>query len=1005
MQQSARDRFMARQQALDELISITQNLHPEADLGFLNDAIYSLPLTRQEQRDCIQLINVARMQQSQNSFFESTYHHLLNLYVLNGSRLPVLKLVDRRLRGLAEGHGGLLVISGVAGIGKTSLVLAFQERMRQLGAGFIAVRCSEQENSTYGLWQEVVRSIAGRGISGGNLPAPLGKAKEVESTGQLKQSLADWLVQCTSRQPLVILLDDVHWADADSLEVLNYLTDRSVQWPVLFIVTYRSEETQTRRELVDTLVVLRRSRQVDSTVLKPLSREDVERLITAYHGPCSPELGSYLFKRAEGHPLFTLELLHDFVSRNLLARNHEGFWLPPEQSAPIPTVLKELITQRVGRLGREVEGLLTAAAVAGETWNLKIIEPLLDLDEERLLQALEKALGTDLIASEDDKTEIYRFSHGLIREVLYTGLLARRRIRFHEQIGLQVEKQQGANIYILAHHFLEAGVWEKAIHYCIAAGEQSGQRFAFYSALQWYQKALAAADQAGKALSPAVSLTLYDHLGRTYRALEQRDAAESIYSRMCDMARNNGDAGAEGNALINLAYIQINQYMFDLAERTAHEALKIGERTGDLRMLANVHICLGVLLIYRGNPFEAKHHLIEADSHAQMLDDDVLQSEIAKQRSYLAIWEGQYREAEKNARIMFTGAQRSTDPLVQTGGYQNLAWTQIESGNYTEAYQNLLTVIDAGEASDIHHHGLPRFLNLMGYLHLELGDAGQALMWDQKALAASWNDRSQGNYEMRRYSLLNLATDYLYLDRLGEAQEIIEQFESIKEASESVRFRYFNRYQLLMSEVYLRQRMFERSIELAQEARRLAQPNRMLKNIARSHWLEGHALVGLRRFEAALEHFEKGIAIVDDIQHGSLRWKIRLSLALGLRLARKSPEEGIRQARKLVNQTIQLLSGSPLQQIFLASHWLEQLEELEKNPTPEIPKYPAGLTQREVEVLHLVAQGATNQQVADVLHISVRTVNTHMTNILNKTGCGNRTAASAFAREHNLVPR
>jgi DNA-binding NarL/FixJ family response regulator len=97
------------------------------------------------------------------------------------------------------------------------------------------------------------------------------------------------------------------------------------------------------------------------------------------------------------------------------------------------------------------------------------------------------------------------------------------------------------------------------------------------------------------------------------------------------------------------------------------------------------------------------------------------------------------------------------------------------------------------------------------------------------------------------------------------------------------------------------------------------------------------------------------------------------------------------------------LSGSPLQGIFLASHWIKQLENLERPSAPEKPIHPAGLTPREVEILRLVAKGATNQQIADVLHISVRTVNTHMTNILNKIGVDNRTAASTFAVQNKLV--
>jgi DNA-binding NarL/FixJ family response regulator len=197
--------------------------------------------------------------------------------------------------------------------------------------------------------------------------------------------------------------------------------------------------------------------------------------------------------------------------------------------------------------------------------------------------------------------------------------------------------------------------------------------------------------------------------------------------------------------------------------------------------------------------------------------------------------------------------------------------------------------------------------------------------------------------------------------------------------------------------------MFEQAIELAQEARSLAQSQNVLKNTAKSHWLEGQALTGMKRFDEAIQHFEKAIEIADEIGHGSLRWNIRLSLAEVLRKTGQSADVAIQQARTLIDQTLQSLSGSPLQTVFLASNWIKQLEEPEQTPSNDKPLYPAGLTQREVEVLRLVATGASNQQVADVLHISVRTVNTHMTNILNKTCCENRTAATAYAMEHNLL--
>ena len=145
---------MKKYRSLDELVATL--LHqPEADFGFLAHSIYAATLIRQQQQGFLWLIEWVCPQHLQDASFESVYSHLLYLYVLNGSRLDSLRLIDCRLRGLAGGQNALLLISGVAVIGKTSLVLVFQERMHALCLQLIMVRYSEQENVTYGLWQDV----------------------------------------------------------------------------------------------------------------------------------------------------------------------------------------------------------------------------------------------------------------------------------------------------------------------------------------------------------------------------------------------------------------------------------------------------------------------------------------------------------------------------------------------------------------------------------------------------------------------------------------------------------------------------------------------------------------------------------------------------------------------------------------------------------------------------------------------------------------------------------
>jgi DNA-binding CsgD family transcriptional regulator len=203
----------------------------------------------------------------------------------------------------------------------------------------------------------------------------------------------------------------------------------------------------------------------------------------------------------------------------------------------------------------------------------------------------------------------------------------------------------------------------------------------------------------------------------------------------------------------------------------------------------------------------------------------------------------------------------------------------------------------------------------------------------------------------------------------------------------------------------LAQNNLSEAVEFAREAREFASSNNAPKNIAKSYWFEGEALMGLNRHRDAVRLLQDAAKMVDEIKHGSLRWKIRLSLAEALVKAGKSPKLPLQEARRMVEKIGESLAGSPLQQSFLSSSWTAKIEALEQAPTAQKPTNPAGLTRREVEVLRLVASGATNQQVADELHISVSTVNAHMNNILNKTGSENRTAASAFAARHNLLSR
>ena len=134
---------MNKSSQFSELISLAKKTYGEVDLDFLVNSVYSETLSREEQRAYMQLIDLARVKQAENPVYEPLYNQLLHLYVLNGSRINALSRLDRRIRGLVSGQSALVLISGNSGIGKTSLVMALQERIGKLGADFVVVRCPE----------------------------------------------------------------------------------------------------------------------------------------------------------------------------------------------------------------------------------------------------------------------------------------------------------------------------------------------------------------------------------------------------------------------------------------------------------------------------------------------------------------------------------------------------------------------------------------------------------------------------------------------------------------------------------------------------------------------------------------------------------------------------------------------------------------------------------------------------------------------------------------------
>lgn len=387
-----------------------------------------------------------------------------------------LSRVDRVLDGLAGGRGGVVLLSGEAGIGKTRLAEAVAERARSRGVIVSWGRSFESEGTpAFWPWVEVLRHAfagldadgpgavvrevgAGAGLLVRLVPelAPLLPAAPagMESADDglrfsLNDAVARTVVAVADRRPLVVVLDDVHWADAPTLRLLRVLAVPIASHPLVLVVTYRDDEIGP--DLTDALAALGRAESVERIELAGLDEADVGRLLRErLVEPPTTDVVRAITDRSAGNPFFVGELAR------LLGDEPS----PAVTGADVPPGVREVIRRRIQRLPEGVERLLIAAAVAGREFDLRVAARAAELDEtdDATLDLVDAALEAHLL-EEGARVGRFRFPHALVREAIVSGLSGPRRTRMHRRLAAVLAALPGTgraeDLAALAFHALE----------------------------------------------------------------------------------------------------------------------------------------------------------------------------------------------------------------------------------------------------------------------------------------------------------------------------------------------------------------------------------------------------------------------------------------------------------------------------------------------------------------------------------------------------------------------
>jgi tetratricopeptide (TPR) repeat protein/predicted Ser/Thr protein kinase len=450
-------------------------------------------------------------------------------------RLVAREAELRELKGYVDlaisGQGQLVAIAGEPGIGKTRLAREGLIYARLRGCRVFAGACYEQEGGVPYLpfveafqdylkttdTSQVAEEVGGEGTELIKIVPDFADAvpgltasvalEETHERLRLYDAVADFFVHLSQRAPIIILLDDVHWADAATLQLMRHLARRLHGERILLIATYRDVELDRQHPLADLLREMNRERLYQRVLLRRLNADGVRAMIGAMFGveQVSEEFGALIYRETEGNPFFVEEVLKHLIESGAIYRENGGWGRKKIAEIEVPQSVKEVIGRRLEQVSEPCRQTLTIAAVIGKRFDFDVLVQTADAGEDQVLDSVEEAMRSQLLGEEKvGGAVMYDFAHALIRETLYESLSLRRRMRLHQRVGEALEsvyaKNTDAVIEDLAFHFARSpqAEVEKAVGYALRAAEKAQRVHAHEEAVKFYTEALDLLREAGR---------------------------------------------------------------------------------------------------------------------------------------------------------------------------------------------------------------------------------------------------------------------------------------------------------------------------------------------------------------------------------------------------------------------------------------------------------------------------------------------------------------------------
>ncbi|CAN5808940.1 hypothetical protein BH23CHL2_BH23CHL2_04740 [soil metagenome] len=964
---------------------------------------------------------------------------------------------DRELRILADsfatavsGQGGLVLITGEAGIGKTSLAEAVYRTTP--GAVILTGHSYElTDTPPYGPWVDLFSRYhpADDDPQPPNAFAEPGNVGEIPSTARLFQEVRDFFAsltksRTTDARPIVVLLEDLHWSDPASLDLLRFLGREVAGLPVLLIGTYRSDEVTPTHPLGRLLPAMTRESRATIVDLRRLLLTDIQLLLSGRYALAQGDharLVEYLYRRSEGNPFFAMELLRTLEEGRVLRQDGETWNVGDLTRVPVPTLARQVIEARLDRLDADRRRQLAVAAVIGQEIQVTLWTAVSGEDRSALQATVERGVTGHLLVESDDGTRL-RFAHALIRETLYEQTPLPMRQAWHRRIAGALLSSPNPDPDDVANHFLRAAD-ERAVDWLVRAGDRAQRAYAWETAINRYQTALDLMEETSA--DPGQRAWLLCLLGLLHRYSDPWCGVEYM-ERAAILATQSGDPVITaitlyyrgylhtyaGNGMQGIDYQRAGIAMIDAFSPTERDQFRAMTANGRMAREWNpwASFCVGLVLFGHYRESERLVQRLLAEEHQE---DGLTEKQNAA--SYRALMEihsafGRPDEACQAGAHARSGFE-AMDHQAMLGGTAMVELTSTVLPYFTNQIAERQSIADMTErawslagASVTDPDFSPRsgcfslfmlrgeweeasriasvMLRLDWFVDAFTGEIARLAYWrgDQN-LARQIIGKSMtsgpptppGQLHYRTGLELQRISVQIAIDDgdLETAKTWLEAHDRWLDWSETVLGRAEGH--LAWAGWHRACGNLETGLERAREALDAASNPRQPLALIGAYRMLGEVETELGRFGSARIHLGSSLALADACAAPYER--ARSLVALGqfavVRGDRNTAQQHLTQARTICTHLGAALLLARIHAIDprLAEGRGESLS--------------GGITDREIEVLRLAAQGLDNARIAEQLYISAHTVHRHMANIFTKLDVPSRTAAVAWALRHDLL--